>query len=219
MEKYGEFKVMNPTPFKVNAGFNTLGDGKEYFFKPFETKKLYVRDHVFHICTSDKHYTKGLVWINWNEENKKSYNGDFEAYRKDKAKEGLMRAIPKFEVALTYEKQAEAAAELGKHLIEKKSMHPEKFQAKVDQLNKLLFGLTETIIVPEVEEPVEAPEWMGGKKETVKKEVVKDALEVLTTASGVEYKRTKTGRAMPKIDGKFKMVSNDKLKELGIDIN
>ena len=38
---YGNFKVLNPTPFEIKAGFDLISkNGAEYNFKPFEEKEI-----------------------------------------------------------------------------------------------------------------------------------------------------------------------------------
>lgn len=169
MEKYpkhGEYIVFNPTPKKVSAGFDMMGpNGMEYVFEPYEEKKVYVKDHVHHITTSNKHINKGLVWLDYNESAKALYP-TYEDFKRAKAAEGLERAIAHASITVTYEQQAVKAAELGGHLIEKRSMDVNKKQNYLDKLEETRNNMLSAKKNEEPEVEPEMPEWMGGKEPT-----------------------------------------------------
>lgn len=172
-EKFGNYTVFNPTPKVVKAGVGMMEPtGAEYIFKPYEEKVIYPIDHVHHITTSSKHLNKGLVFLDWNEDAKRQYNNNYDAFKRAKASEGLSRAIGQASLTVTYEQQAEKAAELGGFLIEKRSMNVEKHQAYLEKLETIQAGLEQPEQVIENEEEVELPEFMSGRKESVSTEEV-----------------------------------------------
>lgn len=194
---YGVFKVLNPTPYEVSVGIGLMNkDGIEYIFKPFEEKDVYNSEHVHHMITSNKHANKGLVWLNYDENMKKTYP-DYSEFKKIKAKEGLERVIQNKSFILTFEKQAEAAAELGKHLIDKKSMNSAKKEKELNSLIEIFDKLETNSENKKVEVSLpEAPEWMIGKEET-KKEV-----EIKTETKTVKKEM---------VEGKEYIVAGDKV--------
>lgn len=209
---YGSFKVLNPTPFKIKAGFDKLSkNGAEYVFEPYEEKEIFVKDHVDHICISKQR--DGLVQLNYNDEAKKTYK-TYEDYKIARSIEGINQAMEKYNEGLAYERAAEAAAKLKDQVIELRTINVDKFESKIKDLNELASVLKkpETKTKPEVKAVI--PDWMKGiGSKEVKTEVKKETIKT----SDIKTKVTKNGRVMIDEGKGFKFVKEDKLKELGID--
>ena len=210
--RYGVFKVLNPTPYEIVTGFDRLGKGQEYIFEPFEQKDMHVAEHVKHVCISAEN--KGLVFLDYNDQAKKIFP-TFEDYKRSRAAQGLGKVLAQAELAFTMEQQAEAAAELGKHLIEKKSMNSARFGTKVKAISDMLAKIAPPKTIEKDKPLPEVPDWFNDKKtddqsEPVKidKEPVKNYEEYLVGEDKV--RRYKNGRFM--VNSKWS--SKEKVEEL-----
>lgn len=204
---YGEFKVLNPTPFRVVAGFDRLSpNGAEYVFEPFEEKLIYVKDHVDHICMSRQSH--GLVQLSYDNEAKKNYDS-YEDYKIARSIEGIKAVQGRYSEALMYEQAATAAAKNKDQVVELRTMDTGKFEDKVNELQDLLEVMKAPIKKVAERVKPKTPAWMTGKtvaetpqvEETTEENLQEVVYPVVEAIAGKVVKQFKNGRFM--VDGKW----------------
>ena len=196
---YGNYKVLNPTPFDVIAGFDRMSKtGAEYTFKPFEEKEIFVLDHVEHICSSKE--KEGLVRLNYNDGAKQVYE-TYEDYKIARSIEGINACLNKWKEALMYEEAFIGAAKARGNEIELRTSKLDDIQSNITDLEDLLKKLKQPRkkVIPK-EKPI-APEWMTAEKNDIK------------------VKKTSNGRIMIDEGEGFKFASKEKLEKLNVDIS
>jgi hypothetical protein len=213
--KHGVNTVYNPTGFEIKG----MCEGVEYIIAPFSTEVktngqksdgIYNIYHVSHLIKTCQEL--GLVSLEYGPKARDKFES-FEAYRTHQEIAGLKERL-KYQRFLV--KMQDAAIkqmkDSGAIIDASYSNLLSKLKKRVEAVELWLkdAGLKVEEIDDE-EDFLKRPEWR--EKSTQEEEV-----EILKTESGVEYKYMKNGRPMVKEDGKFTMVSNDRLKELGIDI-
>lgn len=199
---YGQFKVFNPTPFKIKTGFDMMSKtGAEYVFAPFEEKELFVKDHVDHICESKR--TSGLVFLDYNDSARKVYP-TYEDFKIAKSIEGITQALKRQEEALLYEQAAQSQAKQKEQVMELRTMSVENFQENINDLNGLLSKLKAPKKIEKKKVKAVAPEWMTGES---------------TENKEWKVEKKPSGKYMIDKGEGMRWASKDDLKEMNIDIS
>lgn len=130
-------KIKNVSPWETEARYN----GRLYVWGPEETVEVYEggTDAVLHICS--RHAHNGLVHFIFNDAMAKKYNGDHEAFERQQILNGYDSLIKGLSTAWRNEMQAQreansASAKKGT-TSDLHFMKPEKFEAKIKQVEKM----------------------------------------------------------------------------------